>query len=172
MINFTISYDVKGFFWRKNPIKRIFGTLFIKFSLRGKKVIYLIWFIIVDIGDLFFDDFSLEFSKEIKNRLRICGIGDKRVLKIEIELKNLMTTSKLRKIPKKLQKGSRIWGKNTWSNISQIHNKLQLISFKFQNTWSHLEKKSFNFLNYVHQIQTFNLIFIQISQSKSNFTWI
>jgi hypothetical protein len=37
----------------------------------------------VDIGDLFFDDFSLEFSKEIKNRLRICGIGDKRVLKIE-----------------------------------------------------------------------------------------
>ena len=58
------------------------GILFIKFSVFSeKKVIYLIWFIIVDIGDLFFDDFSLEFSKEIKNRLRICGIGDKRVLK-------------------------------------------------------------------------------------------
>ena len=104
--------DVKVFF-EKNPIKRIFGTLFIKFSVfpERKKVIYLIWFIIVDIGDLFFDDFSLEFSKEIKNRLRICGIGDKRVLEIEIELKNLMTTSKLRKRPKKLQKVSRIWKK-------------------------------------------------------------
>lgn len=98
----------------------------------------------MDIGDLFFDDFSLEFSKEIKNRLRICGIGDKRVLKIEIELKNLMTTSKLRKSPKKLQKVSRIW-KKIWSNFSQIHNKFQLISFKFQNTWSHLGKKIIQF---------------------------
>ena len=58
----------------------------------------------MDISDLFFDDFSLEFSKEIKNRLRICGIGDKRVLKKEIELKNLMTSSKLRKSSNKLQK--------------------------------------------------------------------
>ena len=42
---------------------------------------YLSFSIIINIGDLVLNDFSLEFGKEIKNRFGVLRIGDEWMLK-------------------------------------------------------------------------------------------
>ena len=78
---FRANYIIDTTFSRK--ILLLF--LLVKMQINGRKNFsgktYLSFSIIINIGDLVLNDFSLEFGKEIKNRFGVLRIGDEWMLK-------------------------------------------------------------------------------------------
>ena len=110
-------------------------------QINGRKIFsgktYLSFSIIINIGDLVLNDFSLEFGKEIKNRFGVLRIGDEWMLK-----------KLIKKIWYKKEYISRIFYNktNTLSNTSALGlcmgSFVKQILTKSQNSLDHLEGRS------------------------------